>query len=177
LARAQSVGVAVVIFPELAITGYTCADLFHQILLQNAARTALEKITEATKSAYSGLAVVGLPVVVDDQLFNCAAMLHRGRILGLIPKAFLPNYKEFYEQRWFSPAVNGRSKEVTLNGQTVPFGADMLFSAADAEGLTIGIEICEDLWMPVPPSSHQALNGPTILLNLSATNQLIAKSQ
>jgi NAD+ synthase (glutamine-hydrolysing) len=102
--------------------------------------------------------------------------VQRGRILGAVPKAYLPNYKEFYERRWFAPAGNSRSQEIVIEGHHIPFGTDLLFSATDVEGLSIGIEICEDLWMPVPPSSHQALNGATVLINLSASNEVIGKA-
>jgi len=176
LAQAESAGVAVVVFPELALTGYTCADLFHQTTLQRGALEALDQVVAATRSAYSGVAVVGLPLVVDDQVFNCAAVLHLGQVLGLIPKSFLPNYKEFYEGRWFAAAANARSRSLRLGDQLVPFGTDRLFSPGDFEGLTIGVEICEDLWVPIPPSSTQALAGATLLLNLSASNEVIGKA-
>lgn len=176
LNQAQSAGVAVVVFPELALTGYTCADLFHQNTLQRGALEGLEQVVAATRSVFAGLAVVGLPLVVDDQLFNCAAVLHRGQVQGLIPKSFLPNYKEFYEGRWFAAAANARSREVRLGDRLVAFGTHHLFSASDFEGLTIGVEICEDLWVPIPPSSAQALAGATLLLNLSASNELIGKA-
>jgi NAD+ synthase (glutamine-hydrolysing) len=174
--RAQTEAVSVLLFPELSITGYTCADLFQQTTLQRGALTALEEIRQASESVFSGLAVVGLPVAVDDQLFNCAALLHRGRILALVPKSFIPNYKEFYEGRWFAAAATARSRQIVLNGATVPFGTSFLFDATDVEGLVLGVEICEDLWVPIPPSSFQALRGATVLLNLSASNDLIGKS-
>jgi NAD+ synthase (glutamine-hydrolysing) len=176
LSRAESEGVALLVFPELSLTGYTCADLFQQTTLHKGALTALQRVTVASNEVFSGLAIVGLPLVVDDQLFNCAVLLHRGRMLGVVPKSFLPNYKEFYERRWFAAAATARSREIVLNGQRVPFGTDQLFHAADVDGLRIGIEICEDLWVPIPPSSYQALRGATVLVNLSASNDLIAKS-
>ena len=108
--RAQGDGVAVVVFPELSISGYTCADLFQQTSLQLGALAALKQITDASRTIYSGLAVVGLPVAVDDQLFNCAALIQAGQVLGLVPKSFIPNYKEFYERRWFAPAASSPSK-------------------------------------------------------------------
>jgi NAD+ synthase (glutamine-hydrolysing) len=113
---------------------------------------------------------------VDDLVFNCAAVLHRGRILGVVPKSFLPNYKEFYERRWFAPASAVRSGHVRLLGENVPFGSDLLFGAEDADNLTVGVEICEDLWVPIPPSSSQAIAGATVLVNLSASNEVIGKS-
>src|SRR5262249_35103757 len=170
--RAQAEGVAVLVFPELALTGYTCADLFQHPTLQRGALDALAHLLDAGKSLYAGLAVVGLPLAVDDQVFNCPAVLHRGRILGVVPKSFIPNYKEFYEARWFAPAATARSREVTLLGAAVPFGTDRLFTADDAEGLTVGVEICEDLRVPRPPSSAQALAGPAVPVKRSATTDV-----
>src|SRR5207249_11212856 len=129
LARAEDEGVAVLAFPELGITGYTCADLFHHTTLQRGALEALAEIVQKGSSIYSGLAIIGLPLAVDDQLFNCAAVIHRGRVLGLVPKSFIPNYKEFYERRWFAASATARSREVTLNGESVPFGTHLLFAA------------------------------------------------
>src|SRR5262249_53300911 len=166
----------VLVFPELAITGYTCADLFHQPVLQRGAIAALEQITRDSVAVFSGLAVVGMPLVVDDLIFNCAAVLHRGRLLGVVPKSFLPNYKEFYEARWFAPAIKASRTEVVVAGQTVSFGTDRLFAADDVEGLIVGVEICEDLWVPAPPSSAQALAGANVLVNLSASNETIGKA-
>ncbi len=177
LRRAEAEAVSCVVFPELCLTGYTCADLFQHGVLQRGALDALEQVTEATASLYAGVAVVGLPLAVDDQVFNCAAVLHRGRILGIVPKSFIPNYKEFYESRWFAAAATARSRDVTVRGQRVPFGTDRLFTATDIEGLTLGVEICEDLWVPTPPSALQALAGATVLVNLSASNEVIGKAQ
>src|SRR5581483_9066953 len=105
-----------------------------------------------------------------------AAVIHRGKLLGLVPKSFIPNYKEFYEGRWFSAAATAHSHEVVLHGERVPFGTDRLFAADDVDGLTLGVEICEDLWVPIPPSSHQALAGAMVLVNLSASNEVIGKA-
>jgi NAD+ synthase (glutamine-hydrolysing) len=174
--QVEAEGVAVLVFPELSLTGYTCADLFHQAVLQRGAVEALGELCRAGADAFTGVAVVGLPLVVDDQVFNCAAVLHRGRVLGVVPKSFLPNYKEFYEERWFAPAATARSREVSLCGQAVPFGTGHLFDATDVVGLTVGVEICEDLWVPIPPSSAQALAGATVLVNLSASNEVIGKA-
>src|SRR5438552_1172408 len=175
LKQAESEQVAVIVFPELSLTGYTCADLFHQTALQRSALAALEKAVEEGSSVFSGLAVVGLPLAVDDRLFNCAAVFHAGRILGIIPKSFLPNYKEFYEERWFAPGANLPTRSIEILGQKVPFGSNQLFEATDVEGLIVGVEICEDLWVPVPPSSLQALQGAAVLLNLSASNEVLGK--
>jgi NAD+ synthase (glutamine-hydrolysing) len=173
--RAEHEGVDVLVLPELALTGYTCADLFQQPTLQNRAVAALSQLVRQGRALFSGLAVVGLPLALDDRLFNCAAVFHQGKVLGVIPKSFIPNYKEFYEARWFSPAASARSREVILDGVTVPFGTDQLFEARDGHGLTVGVEICEDLWVPIPPSSVQALHGATVLVNLSASNETIGK--
>jgi NAD+ synthase (glutamine-hydrolysing) len=174
--RAEQEQVAVLVFPELSLTGYTCADLFHQPALQRGAIAGLEQVTREGKVRFSGLAIVGLPLTVDDQVFNCAALLHRGRVLGIVPKSFIPNYKEFYEGRWFAAAATARSRQVRLGGDPIPFGTDQLFDAADVEGLVVGVEVCEDLWVPIPPSSFQALRGATVLVNLSASNEVIGKS-
>ncbi len=174
--RAESEHVNVLVFPELAITGYTCADLFHQPVLQRGAAAALAHLTRESAAVFSGLAVVGVPLAVEDSVFNCAAVLHRGRLLGVVPKSFLPNYKEFYEARWFAPAIKANRREAVIAGQTVPFGTDRLFAAEDVEGLIVGVEICEDLWVPVPPSSAQALAGANVLVNLSASNEIIGKA-
>ena len=176
LRRAENEGVAVVVFPELCLTGYTCADLFHHSTLQRSALEALEHLTTAGAAAFSGIALVGLPLAVDDQIFNCAAILNHGQLLGVVPKSFLPNYKEFYECRWFSPAAMAHRREVVVNGKRVPFGTDRLFAVEDVEGLSLGVEICEDLWVPIPPSSSQALAGATVLVNLSASNEVIGKA-
>ncbi len=176
MGRAEDEGVSVLVFPELSLTGYTCADLFQQPVLQRGALEALHGVVEEGGKRYSGLAVVGLPLAVDDQVFNCAAVLHRGRVLGVVPKSFIPNYKEFYEARWFAAAATARSEEVVLGGRAVPFGTGLLFAATDIEGLVVGVEVCEDLWVPVPPSSSQALAGATVLVNLSASNEVIGKA-
>jgi len=174
--RAEAEQVSVVVFPELSLTGYTCADLFHQGVLQKSALDALEKVVDEGSSVYSGLAVVGLPIVVDDRLFNCGAVIHAGKILGVVPKSYLPNYKEYYEARWFAPGLNLPTRTIDILGQKVPFGPNQLFDASDVEGLIIGVEICEDFWVPVPPSSLQALHGATVLVNPSASNEVIGKA-
>jgi NAD+ synthase (glutamine-hydrolysing) len=164
----------IVLFPELAITGYTCGDLFGQAVLLDAAEVALGWLADTT-AGRPQLVVVGVPIRARSSLFNSAAAIHDGRILGLVPKQFLPTYKEFYERRWFRPAEGREPPEVTCAGRTVPFGTDLLFRASD--DLIVGIEVCEDLWVPIPPSSHQALAGATVLLNLSASNETIGKEQ
>lgn len=174
--QAQREGVSLLVFPELAITGYTCGDLFQQTTLQKGALAGLGHLVRAGGPIFTGLSVVGVPLAVDDQLFNCAAIIHRGRVLGVVPKSFIPNYKEFYELRWFAPAATARSKQVVLDRELVPFGTDYLFDVSDVPGLILGVEICEDLWVPNPPSSVQALQGATVLVNLSASNEVIGKA-
>jgi NAD+ synthase (glutamine-hydrolysing) len=177
MAKAQRQSVAILVFPEMALTGYTCADLFHHAPLQQAALQALAQVArEMKRGLFSGLAVLGLPMAVDDQLYNCAAVLHGGQVLGVVPKSFIPNYKEFYERRWFAPAATARSRQILLADGPVPFGTDRLFAADNMEGVVVGVEICEDLWVPIPPSSGQALSGATILVNLSASNEVIGKA-
>jgi NAD+ synthase (glutamine-hydrolysing) len=173
---AEQMGVGVVIFPEMGLTGYTCNDLFFQRTLQKGAIQALERVTEATAMRYNGIAVVGLPIVIDDQIFNCAAILQGGKVLGIVPKSYLPTYKEFYDARFFAPAASAYSRTVRLIDQEVPFGTDLLFYSTQYDAFVLGIEICEDLWVPVPPSCIQAYHGATVLANLSASNETIGKA-
>ncbi len=161
-----------VLLPELAITGYTCADLFGQAALLEAAREGLHEIAAATPPA-GPLVVVGLPLTVGDRLMNVAAVCVGGNVVAAVPKQFLPTYKEFYEGRWFAAGSDDDPPEIELPGQTVPFGIDLLIRRGDA---CLGIEICEDLWTPTPPSGFQALAGANILLNLSASNENIGKA-
>jgi NAD+ synthase (glutamine-hydrolysing) len=176
LHRAADQSVDVVVFPEVGLTGYTCNDLFYQRTLQEGAVDALQGVAHASARLFGGLAVVGVPLVVDDQVYNCAAVIHRGQVIGVIPKSYLPTYKEFYDARFFAPASTAYSSTVRLFGREVPFGTDLLFRCANVTDLVVGVEICEDLWGPVPPSSLQALHGATVLLNLSASNETIAKA-
>ena len=175
MTQAETQDVSVLVFPELCLTGYTCADLFHQHTLLRGARDALQTVVAASAEGYSGVAVVGLPLIVDEDLFNCAAIVFQGQLLGIVPKSFIPNYKEFYEIRWFTPAARAVSKSITIGETEVPFGTDLLFEARDVEGCILGVEICEDLWVPIPPSCFQAIHGATVLCNLSASNELIGK--
>ncbi|MCX7614454.1 MAG: NAD(+) synthase, partial [Clostridiales bacterium] len=173
--QADKQHVSVLVFPELSLTGYTCADLFHQTALLKGAQKELLSLIENTKEL-NIVAAVGLPVYVDNQLFNCAVLFYKGRILGVVPKTYIPNYNEFYEKRWFSSSATRISEQVTLCGQTVPFGENLLFKDETSD-LCIGTELCEDLWVPIPPSSLHALSGANLILNLSASNELVAKSE
>jgi NAD+ synthase (glutamine-hydrolysing) len=169
--QAEAEGVQLLCFPELCITGYTCADLFFQERLQREAIIALDHLRKQTESL-KVVAVVGLPLRVGVRLYNVAAVLQGGKIAGVVPKINLPNGGEFYEKRWFASGASCTESEVVLGEISVPFGADLLFSDGD---FTFGIEICEDLWMPIPPSSQQALHGAEIILNPSASNELVGK--
>jgi NAD+ synthase (glutamine-hydrolysing) len=173
--KAHDASAAVVAFPELGLPGYSCDDLFHQQALLDACEQALARVVDASKSL-SPVAVVGLPLRVEQRLFNCAAVVHRGRVLGVVPKSYLPNYAEFYEARQFNAADAAVSEEVTLLGQRVPFGARQVFAATNHPALKIHVEICEDLWVPVPPSSFAALAGANVLINLSASNITVGKA-
>jgi len=175
LQQAAQRGAALVLFPELGLSAYTCDDLFHQSALLEGCEAALAHIVSASADIAT-VAVLGLPLRVDHSLFNCAAVVQRGRLLGIVPKTYLPNYGEFYEARQFNPADHAQSTEIQLLGQTVPFGAQLLFEAQDLANFKFHVEICEDLWVPIPPSSHAALGGATLLLNLSASNVTVGKS-
>ncbi len=163
------------VFPELGLSAYSCEDLFHQQALLDQSREALAKVLEASREIPL-IAVVGLPLRVDNLLFNCAAVVGRGRILGVIPKSYLPNYREFYELRQFHAASDARCESVELLGQRdVPFGTRLLFQSEAQPLFVFFVEICEDLWVPIPPSSYAALAGATVLVNLSASNATVGK--
>ncbi len=172
LRQAEAAGVQIVVFPELGLTAYTCADLFGNALLLHEAEQSLAWLLHETKTM-DIVGIVGLPISTQNRTFNCAAAFHQGRILGIVPKTYLPNYNEFYEARWFASAADATSETVVCCGQTVPFGANVLFQSSDA---TFAIELCEDLWTPIPPSSAHALSGAEIIFNLSASNELIGKN-
>ena len=173
--EAQQQGAVLVAFPELVLSAYTCDDLFHQGALLDACVQALGTVVAASAEMNVAL-IVGLPLKVDHQLFNCAAVVAGGKILGLVPKSYLPNYGEFYEARQFAPSASAVSSHVTLLGQEVPFGAALLFEVANIASLRFHVELCEDVWVPIPPSSYGALAGATVLVNLSASNVLAGKS-
>ncbi len=174
LQQANEKQIQILVFPELSITAYTCGDLFFQHSLLEYAEKGLNDIIKASQNI-DVFAVVGTPVVIDNQLFNCAVAIYKGNILGVVPKSYLPNYSEFQEKRWFSPAKQLLSSEIVLCGQKIPVGTDLIFKAEQIPYCKIGIEICEDLWSVIPPSSYQALSGATILLNPSASNELASK--
>lgn len=176
--EARENNVQIIVFPELCITGYTCADLFCQTALLNGVIEALGKILSfSEKEIKSDMIIsVGLPLNVDNKLFNCAVMIFNGRILGVVPKTYIPNYNEFYEARWFSSGVDRISSEITILNQKVPFSDKLLFKDTNSE-TCIGIEICEDLWAPISPSAIHSTHGANIILNLSASNEVISKKE
>lgn len=161
----------VVCFPELCITGYTCADLFFQNKLYEDAEMALVQLLDFSKNIDTTI-LVGMPLRFNNQLFNTAVVIRRGDILGVVPKIHLPNNNEFYEKRWFASGAHIRNEQIKLAGQTVAFSRQLIFESTD---YSFGIEICEDLWMPIPPSSYLCVQGADIIFNLSASNELISK--
>ncbi|MDR7297655.1 NAD+ synthase (glutamine-hydrolyzing) [Pelomonas aquatica] len=175
LTQAAADDVAVMAFPELGLSAYSCDDLFHQRALLDGCEAALAAVLAAS-AALPTVAVVGMPLRVEQRLFNCAVVLQRGRILGVVPKTFLPSYGEFYEARQFSSGEEATVATVSLLGQQVPFGSRQIFTAEDLPLLRLHVEICEDVWTPIPPSSFAALAGATVLVNLSASNVVIGKA-
>ncbi|WP_367351926.1 NAD(+) synthase [Achromobacter animicus] len=173
--QAAQGGAVLAAFPELGLSAYTCDDLFHQKALLDACEAALAQVVEATADLDIAI-VVGAPLRVAHQLFNCAVVAAGGRILGVVPKTYLPNYGEFYEARQFSAADCAIDARIDLLGQTVPFGAELLFQMEKLPLFQFHVEICEDVWVPIPPSSFAALAGATVLVNLSASNIVVGKS-
>ena len=177
LTRASEKKTFLAVFPELGLTAYTCEDLFHQQALLEAGEKALAQVLEASREL-PVIAVIGLPLRVESALFNCAAVIYKGRILGVAPKTYLPNYREFYELRHFAPGDSATRVQIDLCGQSnVPFGTRLLFRPSEQPLFNLYVEICEDLWTPIPPSSFAALAGATVLVNLSASNITIGKDE
>ena len=168
-------GVAVAVFPELCLSGYAIDDLLLQDTLLDAVRDAVTTLVEGSRDLLPIL-LVGAPLEVGNRVLNCALVVHRGRILGVAPKSYLPTYREFYERRHFAPGDDRRGETVTLSGQRVPFGPDLLFDVTDVPGLVLHVEVCEDMWVPVPPSAEAALAGATVLANLSGSPITIARA-
>ena len=173
--QAADKGAALVAFTELGLSAYTCDDLFHQRALLDGCLAGLQSVLDASREIGAAL-IVGMPLRVDHQLFNCAVVLSGGRLLGVVPKSYLPNYGEFYEARQFSAGDEAISTEIELLGQTVPFGSALLFQVQNLPHFTFHVEICEDVWVPIPPSSFAALAGATVLVNLSASNVVVGKA-
>lgn len=169
--QASDKGVQIIAFPEMSVTAYTCLDLFtQQTLLKNAEQALLKLVSDTAD--LNILTIAGAPLVTENRLINAAVAFQAGKILGVVPKTYIPNYKEFQEQRWFTSATELRDKTVSIGDRTYPLGSHLLFTAGQVK---VGIEICEDLWVPVPPSSLLAMEGANILVNISASNELIGK--
>ena len=172
--KAAEVGTEIIVFPELSITGYTCGDLFRQRILIDTVNTAIDKICEysAKDKAKNMLIIVGAPIEVNATLYNCGVAIVNGKVVCIVPKLYLPNYNEFYERRWFAPAMGIKNQTIKFNGEVVQFGTDIIVSH---NGTLIGIELCEELWTAIPPSCHSALAGAEIICNLSATDEVYGK--
>jgi len=181
ISKADASGCDIVVFPELAVTGYTCADLFFQENLLKATLQALKEIAAYTAGYPAITAVVGAPVVILGQMYNCGVVLFGGMIRGIVPKTYLPNYKEFYERRWFSSSQDLHCREVASRelgleqDYSIPVGRDLLFTLGD--GTVLGVEVCEDLWTPMPPSTMLTINGAEVVVNLSASNETVGKRE
>ena len=174
--RASGVNAAVALFPELGISAYSCDDLFQQDALLDGVENALGTIIRASEELTPVL-VVGAPLRAEGMLFNCGVVIYRGTVLGVVPKSYLPNYREFYERRQFTPGRGAPLHSMHLGEREVPFGSDLVFVARNVEGFRLHVEVCEDLWTPIPPSSYAAMAGATILANLSASNITVGKAE
>jgi NAD+ synthase (glutamine-hydrolysing) len=175
IAQVEGRGVEVIVFPELSITGYSCQDLFHEQLLLDKAEEGLVTLLDFSRKL-DVISIVGMPVVIDGLLYNCATVIQHGSILGIVPKTYLPNYGEFYEKRWFASAQDLKPTEIYLAGSPITVSAEpVVFSTSD--GAKFGVEICEDVWAPIPPSNNLTLAGADIIFNLSASDELIGKHQ
>ena len=172
--EAAEAGAKIIVFPELCITGYTCSDLFLQDILLNSAKKALVEIAEHTKNL-DALVFVGVPIAVGGELYNVAAALNHGNILGFTTKSFLPNYGEFYEMRQFRPGPK-KAEKILFGGKEIPFGPQLLFVEKQMTNLIVSAEICEDVWSPVPPSIEAAREGATVIVNCSASDETIGKA-
>jgi NAD+ synthase (glutamine-hydrolysing) len=172
--KADSLGISIVTTPELSLTGYTCADLFSQDILIEESYNGIERILDETKDL-DIVSIIGAPIRAENQLFNCAVVIQKGNILGIIPKTYIPNYSEFYEKRWFASSINAKNKTVNINGNQIPFGTNIIFNDIESKDISFCVEICEDLWCSFPPSTNHTLKGATIVFNLSASNEVIGK--
>ncbi len=174
--RASTLEATVALFPELGLSAYSNEDLFHQDALLDATLAAVRDVVEASRDL-TPILVVGAPLRLEGKLFNCALAVYRGRILGIAPKTYLPNYREFYEKRQFTAGRDAIAREMRVLGQQVPFGNDLVYDVTNIPGLAIAVEICEDVWAPIPPTTYAAFAGATVLLNLSASNITIGKAE
>lgn len=174
--KAHEEHVAVAVFPELGLSGYSIDDLFLQDTLLDGVRRAIDAIVSASVDLLPVL-VVGAPLARGTRVYNCAVVIHRGEVLGVAPKSYLPNYREFYERRWFAPGDDTHGEFIEINDDEVPFGPDLVFRATDVEGLALHVEICEDFWVPIPPSAEAALAGATVLANLSGSPITVGRAE
>jgi len=168
--------VAVAVFPELCLTGYSVDDLFLQDTLLDGVQEGIAEIVAASADLMTAL-VIGAPIVQGNRVYNCAVVVHRGQVLGVAPKAYLPNYREFYERRWFAPGDDRELEWITVAGKEARFGPDLIFRCLDVPGLDLHVEVCEDMWVPVPPSAEAALAGATVLANLSGSPITVARAE
>jgi NAD+ synthase (glutamine-hydrolysing) len=173
--RAAAGGAALLLTPELGLSAYAIDDLLHQGALLDAVEDALAALAAETADL-APLLIVGAPLRLSGRLHNCGVALHRGRILGVVPKSYLPTYREFYEARWFSPAAQAAADRIAVAGQEAPFGTDLIFEAEDLPGCAVALEVCEDVWVPIPPSARAAMAGATVIANLSASNATVGKA-
>ncbi len=174
--RASEMNAAVTLFPELGLSAYTNDDLFHQDVLLDATEAAIAHLASESRKL-SPVLIVGAPLRFEGKLFNCGIVIYKGQVLGITPKTYLPNYREFYEKRQFTSGRNAVSREVMFLGHKVPFGSDLIFDAVNVEDFSLHVEICEDVWTPIPPSTYAALAGATVLSNLSASNITVGKAE
>ncbi len=174
--RASEMDAGVVLFPELGLSAYSNEDLFHQDALLEATRDAITHLVDESREL-SPMVILGAPLRFHGRLFNCGVVIYQGRVLGIVPKSYLPNYREFYEKRQFTAAGEAVSREVPFLGRSIPFGNDLVFEAVGMENFVLHAEVCEDIWSPIPPSTYAALAGATVLANLSASNITVGKSE
>src|SRR3954452_998206 len=169
-------GVVVALFPELHLSGYSIEDLLMQDAVLDGVEAALATVVGGSRDLLPVL-VVGAPLQYRNRIYNCAVVIHRGRVLGVAPKSYLPNYREFYERRQLTPGDDQRGGEIRVGDAVVPFGPDLLFEAEDVRGLVVHVEVCEDMWVPVPPSAEAALAGATVLVNISGSPITIGRAE
>lgn len=174
--RAHDEHVAIAVFPELGLSGYAIDDLFLQDTLLDGVRRAIDEVVAASADLLPVL-VVGAPLVRGNRVYNCAVVIHRGEVLGVAPKSYLPNYREFYERRWFAPGDDTHGELIEVGGAEVPFGPDLIFRATDVPNLELHVEVCEDFWVPIPPSAEAALAGATVLVNLSSSPITVGRAE
>jgi len=173
--KANALNVQLLAFPEMSVTGYTLGDLVHHRVLLSKAVAGLKQLLEESSAGPAMFIIAGMPLLIEQRIFNCAVVFNHGKILGVVPKTLLPTYKEFYEDRWWSPASEAQTAEIELAGQEVAFGTDLLFRLNSGEGV-VGVEVCEDMWVPTAPHEYQALAGATLLVNISASNEILGKA-